>query len=264
MELRSTKKVALLVATATLLLACGEGNGGGTPAGTLTDTRIINGAVVDQVASPQITKIILTDASGATSLCSGTVLSATQVVTAGHCIVDTSAVKIEIERPDATLVVVAKAVVHPGYVRNLEVSAIFNDIAILETAEPLNLPPLGVIASRPMVVGDSIGIYGYGLDENGEYGILKGGTMTLAVVTPNHLFAPFAEASNTCSGDSGGPATYTLTDDAGNVTAVGIVGITSSGTVADCSKGDVTYFTNLQSADVFNWLVSVVPGVVVQ
>lgn len=86
--------------------------------------------------------------------------------------------------------------------------------------------------------------------------------MEVAMVTGNHIFARFDELSNTCNGDSGGPATYTVVDPNGAVSAVGVVGITSTGTVQNCAPGDLSLFTNLQHPDILSFIAEVVPEAV--
>lgn len=222
--------------------------------------KIINGTPVDQLLSPQIVELDLQFVGGS-GLCTGTVIGPTHVLTAGHCI--TSSLISGSVSTAAGSVPLRAAYRHPGYLESPELGAVFNDVAVVETVAPLNLPALALIASQEPPAESSIGIWGYGLDEDGNLGTLKTGTMTLSWVSPNHLAAVFDNMSNTCQGDSGGPATTALVDENGAVVAVGIVGITSTGSNADCSQGDLSLFTNIQNPAVLSFILGVAPEAVV-
>ena len=222
------------------------------------DQKIINGTAVESSSSPQIIELFIQFADGSNGICSGTVIGDNDVLTAGHCFVQpiTSA---QVVKGDGTVAEVSSVNIHPGYREDASVNAIFFDVAIAKTNIPLNLPVLGILASQSPQASEMIGIYGFGLDENQTSGVLRGGNMQIDQVTPNHIFAVFDNLSNTCSGDSGGPATYNVLDPSGNISAVGVVGITSSGSVEDCGPGDLSLFTNIQHPDVLSFIATLVP-----
>jgi secreted trypsin-like serine protease len=258
----SLKKFLSLSLIAGLLTHCGD-----APTSEQNDPyisqRIINGNEIDPTAYPQIIKLNLTLSDGSAGICSGTVIGSNSVLTAGHCF-PSGIRSASIEKSDGSSVAITKVYVHPGYTENLVVNAIFNDVAIAKTSTPIGLPALGIIASQTPTSDDLIGIYGYGYDEDRNLGTLRSGTMSIDLVTDNHIFATFDDLSDTCNGDSGGPATISLTDATGQITAVGIVGITSSGSKSDCSQGDLSLFTNVQTPGVLNFIKKYAPEVVIQ
>lgn len=250
-------KSAILTILTLSLIACGSQNGSNSS----IQTRIVNGSVVDPIASPQILKVVVNAEAPNQSLCTGTVIGSNSILTASHCVIGADRVAVEV---DSVLIPASRVELFPGYVESPELNAIFNDLAVIQTATPLGKPALPILFGTPVVEGSRIGIYGFGLDENREFGILKSGSMTASLVTPNHLFADFdGKEANACNGDSGGPATAEILDESGQLVAVGIVGIVSSGRIPDCSAGDTTLFTNLQEPGVIEFLSSIVPDLAV-
>jgi hypothetical protein len=126
----------------------------------------------------------------------------------------------------------------------------------VELEAAVNLPVMPLMLSQPVVAADEIQIFGFGTTESGTLGQLFSGEMRVSSVTPDHLISSFSgQGSNTCTGDSGGPAFLTVNG------RVGIVGLTSSGFREDCAAGDTSLFANVQSADYFGFIRSVVPNV---
>ena len=241
------------------LIGCGDGSSLNTSSGTRQE-KIINGVPVLETDAPQILQLRIYGADGSMALCSGTAIGAEAVLSAAHCFVSTAIARVEV-LGSGRVVQATSVNVHPGYVA--QVGALFNDAAIVHTGTPHGFPRLGLINSVVPQAGESIGIWGSGFDEAGQYGQLKHGEMILDAVTPNHLMSVFDDAQNTCNGDSGGPATYTLLDADGNVIAVGLVGITSSGSIEECTQGDLSLFTNLQNPTVLSFIQTQVPDAVI-
>jgi secreted trypsin-like serine protease len=248
------KIIAKITASGLLvgLVACG---GGGDSSGNKEVTvcpRIIKGQTCDELGSP-IVELNIINNKGKTSLCSGTVISSTKVLTAAHCFLSVS-VNSVIVNAGGTFHEAVSYSIHP----NVAVSsnAIINDVALVQTGAAINAPTLPILVGTAPQVGDMIGINGYGLDESDNLGVLRGGTMKITNITTNHVIAAYTgEFSNTCNGDSGGPATYTKNG------KVGVIGITSSGIKTDCSAGDETLFTNIQSQSVLDYLADVAPEI---
>jgi len=244
----------LLIITVLALNACsGGGSGSSNTNNEVTICpRVINGQSCDDSGSP-IVEIVSLSADGKESLCSGTAISADKVLTAAHCFAFTTIVKAVVKAGD-NVVSVKKIFIHPGLAQTK--NALFNDVAIIQTSKAHRAPTLPILLSQSVNSGDTVGINGYGLDEAGHLGALKGGSMKVNSVTVNHISATFnGGGSNTCNGDSGGPATETTAQ------GVGLVGLTSTGIKTDCGPGDVTLFTNLQSSDVLDFITSIVPDV---
>lgn len=253
------------VALLALLFLGGCGGGGGSSddssgsGGLRTDTcstlglqpRIINGTQCETSGSP-VVRIDLRLRDGSAALCSGSIISPTHVLSAGHCFppqTRSAFITVNGARVDG-----ARFFRHPGYTETSQ--ALFKDVAVLELSQPVSLPILPIMTSQPVSSGDAIQIFGFGTTETGSLGVLESGEMRVSDVTSDHLIAAFnGDGSNTCTGDSGGPALLTVNG------AVGIVGLTSSGFRADCLAGDRTLFANMQSADYIGFVRSIVPSV---
>lgn len=247
----------LILLTLTLLASgCGQQSSSEHSSSNI-NTRIINGVAAAPGVGTQIVSINTTYKNGDIGLCSGTAISDFAVLTAAHCVIDTSSVAISaLGRP----VPASEIHIAPGFFDDISVGAIFNDLAVLRTKEPLGVGALGILGSRAPISSETIQIYGYGIDQDGNYGSLLNGAMTLSLVTPNHLFANFdGRGSNTCAGDSGGPALVSVLDQIGNTVGIAIAGVVSSGTREDCQKGDTTLFTNLTDPALVSFVLSVAP-----
>lgn len=251
-----------LVSTVFLLLLVSCGGGGGDSLSQNTcglvglSTRIINGAACQEGTSPIVRLEI--DTPQGIALCSGTLLTTHDVLTAAHCFFEGAI--------SARVVVgsqvsnVSAVILHPGTSVSQKNLAVFNDAAIVRLAAPIATQILPIVRSRQIVVGDLFSIYGYGLDENGKTHALRGGQMRASAVTDNHIFAGFSgSGSNTCNGDSGGPAVFNFRDSKGELVN-GIVGLVSSGENLDCSEGDTSLFANAQADSIFDFVLEHVPG----
>jgi len=250
------RKVRSLIALISALSISSCGGGGSDDNSGNTEVtvcpRIINGQSCDPAGSP-IVKLSINPDQGPNSLCSGTVVTPYKVLTAAHCFILFNSGTISIDN-GLSVIQASGHSVHPDV--RFESNSILNDVAIVTTNTPINSPSLPISLSIAPESGDIIGINGYGLDEDATLGLLQGGTMRVTRISPNHVTAAYdGSLSNTCNGDSGGPATTTRNGE------VAIVGITSSGIKTDCSEGDETLFTNIQSSSVLDYLADVAPEI---
>jgi secreted trypsin-like serine protease len=256
---------------ACLLILCATGcsednddNGGGDDLRTDAcstlglDSRIINGTACEENNSP-VVRINLVNADGQSSLCSGSMITDNDVLTAAHCVVTSRIVSATV-RVNGREVSVRRITPHPGVRFDETAIAIFNDVAILELSESVSLPTLPIILSRPIGEGDRFSIYGYGRDDNDNLDVLRSGDSRVGSVTDQHIIAAFdgETGSNSCNGDSGGPAVQTI-ETSDNVDRTGIVGLVSSGNNPNCTAGDISLYANVQGNELRDFILATVP-----
>ena len=221
--------------------------------------RIINGTTVSRRSIP-VPEIIIQQSNGE-FLCSGTMIAPNIVLTASHCVTARAS--------DHTVVL---------YGKNYAVSKVINtvartqpngdilyDIALLVLKTNPRSKYFPIITSRKTVAGDSLYIYGYGVNDTGNTDVLEMGSMVVSSTSSQWVNADYIGNgdSNTCEGDSGGPAFGKYTTKSGQI-AYGLVATTAGGELANCGVGDHSYFINLQSSVVLSFLKRNVPGLVRQ
>lgn len=272
-------KKLLLIALTALLISCTSSSGdnndnpsdGGDDNGLSTNacsslglstrvstTRIVNGTDCNENNSP-VVELLLTLPDGRTGTCTGNMLTSTEVLTAAHCFFDNPVEVIATASGVSARAI--RVISHP----QVSVSAngfVTNDAAIVRLASPVNLPTLPVVLSRAPKSGDEIKIFGYGITEdqtltNNTTGTLRSGEMKVSEVNSDFVSADFNgdDGSNTCSGDSGGPALLEFDG------KIGIIGVLSTGAILECTAGDTSRFTNLQTQSVISFITSNAPGV---
>jgi secreted trypsin-like serine protease len=248
-----------------LLTSCGGSgetdNTGKCSALELTDTaataKIVNGTPCSGLSISPVVAVLKNLPDGKTGLCSGTMLSPNKVLTAAHCLAGATSIDILFNIAGDNLVYVTASSwnIHPEFT-GFSGGEIRNDIGIVHTPVSLPVPNLPILASRAPKAGDKASIFGYGATSGGASidGKLRSGAMTIAGVETDKIFANFdASASNTCSGDSGGPM---LLQVGGQQS---IIGTTSYGTSATCAVGETSAFMNLQSPSIKSFILSVAP-----
>ena len=219
-------------------------------------TRIINGSPVSRSSIP-VVEINIRDVDGS-FLCSGTMIAQDVVLTARHCVVSRASSHTVILRGRSYPV--SKVRIHP-LSRNTSSGPVY-DAALLFLRRNPKSSFFPLITKRTVRAGDTIYIYGYGIDNYGSTGRLYSGSMTVASTNSRWIISNFdGQGSNTCQGDSGGPA-FGLYTNASGQQALGLVGVTSGGERQDCQAGDVSYFTNLQSTSTRNFLRGAIRGLV--
>lgn len=197
-------KTILTILMCTSLFACGKAANSSAP-------KIIGGRPAKPGEYPETVSIM----RGNESICSGVVIAKRTVLTAAHCVedVDPSTLKIYsgedvANATDQTQFDIAEIAIHPqfwqGYLSG-------NDLATITTVADLPVEPASLVLPEDLtqLPPKSVLIVGYGVTNNDRsqstFGIKNWARADIQgffgdeLYTGNHM-------SDTCSGDSGGPA----------------------------------------------------------
>jgi len=221
---RSIASLAALVA-ATSSTACATEIASASDAETIgtTEEAITNGD--DDSADPAVVALLL----DGQVLCSGFLVASHVVVTAAHCLdqvePDTVYFGANPRTKKGTFIKVADSKTHPDY----DPATLVNDVGVigLATAAPTKPLPVRVTPLDDTFVGMQVRLVGFGARQGGGVALSKhvGMTEMTSVADQDMRFKP--SPSQTCEGDSGGPAFATI--DGKEL----VIGITSSGDT-DC------------------------------
>lgn len=230
--------IAFLLAVLFVSSGCGGGSGGG---GTETGScgalgiRVFGGSECTANEGP-VVAIVPVDVNGdridALGLCTGTLVTLDDVLTAAHCVTVDADALVVVAGGDAYRVIGGE--IHPLY------NGEEHDLAMLTLDRPTNIGPVPLGLSVPLSIGDRITAFGYGQSEDPEIG-LRAAELEISGFGPN-VFVTSFDSTNAaiCQGDSGGPVTLTLDG------ITGVVGVTSV-TIRGCESGSFSGFMNLQA-----------------
>ncbi|MDQ0937279.1 S1 family peptidase [Streptomyces turgidiscabies] len=216
---RTKKAAAVLVATAaaasTALIAA--------PAAVAAPQPIVGGTTTTAATYPFVMQI--TDASQ-NQFCGGTLVSATKVVTAAHCMVDETASGVRVvggrtfrNGTNGTVSRVTKIWVHPGY----SDTTTGDDVAVLTLATAMPYTTASFVTSSQTGVyaaGTTARIIGWGTTSSNGSSSNQLRTATVPTVSNSSCSSSYGSryiasdmvcagftsgGTDTCQGDSGGP-----------------------------------------------------------
>lgn len=280
-------QVGFLASVMGLAAGCAPQLPGLAPEGA-GDEPIIGGSV--DTGDPAVALIVFQDPSnGESYVCTGTLISPTAILTAGHCSVKNAECNAPggpstcYAAPAAGYVVlggtypidsswnlksptwsasVTGVHPHPGYGSDAT-GAPFHDLAILNIgpiqvhsgSAPQPLAWLSAVDNSVFATGKTFKAVGYGVT-NGQSGAGTGTKRMVTLTIEDHDAATFSygtSSQNTCSGDSGGPAIQVI---AGVPT---VIGTTSYGDY-NCTQSGVNMRTDYDRAFIAQWAGSSSPG----
>jgi hypothetical protein len=229
----------------TFFAGCGGGNDSGDlgreGACNTLGLKIVGGEGCRASGSP-IAAILVDRGGGVLQLCSGSLITSSQLLSAAHCF---SGTVVEAAAAIGTGVFPIESwVIHPDFQRGGEFAPF--DLAVVKLSGTVDVDTIPIIASRNVGVGELITAFGYGSDEKGRTALdeereetLKAGNMIVSDSLSGVFLAAFnSTGSAVCSGDSGGPAIQVVDG------SPGIVGVTSFD-IAGCGRNSRSGFVSI-------------------
>lgn len=205
--------------------------------------KIVGGEGCRAAGSP-IAAILVDRGGGVFQLCSGTLITGNQLLTAAHCFEPpireaAAAVGFDVYQ-------ISTWITHPAFAGEGAIAP--SDLAVVTLNRSVNVSPVSIVGSRSIQPGELITVFGYGTDEKGRTALdekreetLKAGNMLVSDSLAGVFLAEFnATRSAVCSGDSGGPAVQIVNG------VAGVVGVTSFD-IAGCGRNSKSGFVAVSS-----------------
>ncbi len=256
--------LSLLITLSLALSACGGGGGSedapqvsGDPCNNL-NFKITNGQNCSNQNVSPVALLALFDGQGEIyGICSGTMITANQILTAAHCLENTSGI-VALVADDA--IAATAAVSNPLY--DGEAGSPY-DIAVLTLESNSRAKPVAILGGAPPSPGQTLTIFGYG-ETNDPADTdnldLHAAFMKVAKVTEGDVLANYdSTGSSICLGDSGGPAI--IERDGDFIIAAVATAVTAKG---DCESGSTAIFASVSSAVNFAFITNNAPAVKVK
>ena len=269
------------------ITACGGGSAssdGNSPTGENSEscallglhTKVLNGTGCENLEISPVVRIVSDFTSGRPGYCSGTMITPTKVLTAGHCGLDANDPQDSRIRStvitgisgDNQYVDVSSIAVHPDF--QVIGEDYINDVAVVTLSHPVPLPSLPISGNNVVTVGTTANVYGYGVTTVGSPGYinfnnlvhqtldLRSGTMVLSQVS-DYLYRAenLAGQTSLCHGDSGSPL---VLEQNGHPVVIGVASaVIANGQTVHCAPGTYSQWTKLEAPSVIQELKALAP-----
>jgi Trypsin len=240
------------------------------PSTLQAERAVVGGTPLDIRDAPWtvLVRSYVTETSGVT--CSGTVLDATHVVTAAHCVdvgpqgrVAATAIVIRAGVTDALAPRPTDALqersgaayrIHPGF--HWKTAGSPDDVAVIEVSAPFDLEspvvdPIALPATGIQTPGTAANFAGYGLTARRvppSYSLvgMQSVVTTCKSVAPAVVFCARSTAASMCPGDSGGALVSRST---GTATLLGV------GSIASCMPGTNGMFADVRAPEILQFIL---------